>query len=108
MANNDDLNRAAQFLPFDAMKGLTEALQERIDRRMKIERIELTDEQQELVSSELSKVLRGNKVRVNFYIDGHYIDIEGIVDKTDSVFQYLVIGQQRIYYRDIYNIDILL
>ena len=45
MANNDDLNRAAQFLPFDAMKGLTEALQERIDRRMKIERIELTDEQ---------------------------------------------------------------
>ena len=30
------------------------------------------------------------------------------IDKTDSVYQYLVIGQQRIYYRDIYNIDILL
>ena len=41
MANrNDDLNRAAQFLPFDALKGLSEEIQSRIERRSRIEKIE--------------------------------------------------------------------
>ena len=35
---NDDLNRAAQFLPFDALKGLSEEIQRRIERRSRIER----------------------------------------------------------------------
>lgn len=39
MANrNDDLNRAAQFLPFDALKGLSEEIQRRIERRSRIEK----------------------------------------------------------------------
>ena len=107
MAKSDDLNRAAQFLPFDALKGLSEELQKRIERRTKISRIELSEEQQEIVSDELSKVQRGNRIRLNFYMDGHYVDLEGIVEKTDSIYQYLVIGQQKIYYRDIYSITII-
>ncbi|MEG9430573.1 MAG: hypothetical protein VZQ61_06615 [Christensenellaceae bacterium] len=107
MAKTDDLNRAAQFLPFDALKGLSEELQSRIDRRSKISRIELSEEQQEILSDELNKVQRGNRVRVNFFLDGHYIDLEGIVEKTDSIYHYLVIGQEKIYYRDIYSIYII-
>ena len=41
---NDDSNRAAQFLPFAALKGLSEELQNRIERRSRVDKIELSDE----------------------------------------------------------------
>ena len=42
----DDVNRAAQFLPFDALKGLSEEIQSRIEKRSRIERKELSEERQ--------------------------------------------------------------
>ena len=106
MGKDDGLNRAAQFLPFDALKGLSEELQSRIDRRSKMERIELSEEQQQLISDELNRLQVGSRVRINFYINGHYIDIEGSVEKFDTLHRYLVIGQRKIFYSDIHDISI--
>ena len=38
-------NRAAQFAPFDALKGLKEAIKERAERKSRISRRELSEEQ---------------------------------------------------------------
>lgn len=42
MNKDDDVNRAAQFLPFDALKGLTEEIQSRIEKRTRVERKEIS------------------------------------------------------------------
>ena len=44
MNRDDDINRAAQFLPFDALKGLSEEIQSRIERRTRIERKEISED----------------------------------------------------------------
>lgn len=46
-------------------------------------------------------------MRINFYLNGHYIDIEGTVAKNNVVYHYLTIGQKKIFYDDIYQIDIV-
>ena len=68
----DDVNRAAQFLPFDALKGLSEEIQSRIEKRSRIERKELSEERQEEISSVLCKINKGTTVKVEFYSCGHY------------------------------------
>ena len=71
--NNDDVNRAAQFLPFDALKGLSEELQSRIEKRTRVPKHEFSDEKKEELSKTLVRVDKGTVVRINFYLNGHYI-----------------------------------
>ena len=105
--NNDDVNRAAQFLPFDALKGLSEEQQSRIEKRTRVPKHEFSDEKKEELSKTLVRVDKGTVVRINFYLNGHYIDIEGTVAKNNVVYHYLTIGQKKIFYDDIYQIDIV-
>lgn len=108
MARNDEnLNRAAQFLPFDALKGLNEEIQSRIERRSRVERIELSDDAKEEMSLTLRKIGRKTRVRLKFYSIGHYYAIEGDVVNIDFIYYYLVIGQQKIFFDDIYEIEIV-
>lgn len=51
-------NRAAQFQPFDALKGLQEELRMREERRNRVAKKEVSDEKAE----EISKELRYRKV----------------------------------------------
>ena len=63
---NDDLNRAAQFLPFDALKGLSEEIQRRIERRSRIEKIELSEESKEEISAVLCRIRRGTEIKLKY------------------------------------------
>lgn len=108
MAKSDDsLNRAAQFLPFDALKGLSEEIQSRIEKRSRIERKELSEDSKEELSLTLRKIERRTRVRLKFYSIGHYYDIEGDVANIDFIYHYLIIGQQKIFFDDIYDIEIV-
>lgn len=104
---NNDVNRAAQFLPFDALKGLTEELESRIEKRSRVQRIELSEDIKEEMSLTLRKIEKGTRVRINFYSIGHYYDIEGDVTKIDVIYHYLIIGQQKIFFDDIFEIQII-
>jgi len=68
---------------------------------------EFSDEKKEELSKTLVRVDKGTVVRINFYLNGHYIDIEGTVAKNNVVYHYLTIGQKKIFYDDIYQIDIV-
>ena len=97
MANrNDDLNRAAQFLPFDALKGLSEEIQSRIERRSRIEKIELSEESKEEISAVLCRIRRGTEIKLKYYKNGHYLLKEGIVTKTNQVYHWLRVGDSQI------------
>ena len=104
---NDDLNRAAQFLPFDALKGLSEELQNRIERRSRVDKIQLSDESKDAISNVLCRVKKGTEIRVNYYKNGHYIIVEGIVTKISQVYHWLKVVDTQIYFDDIYEISIV-
>ena len=105
--NNDELNRAAQFLPFDALKGLAEELQMRIDRRNRLSRRELSDEDAATISAALMRIDVGTPVRMEFYEDGKYIEVEGLIDGRNDSHKYLTIGEKKIYYDDICYLVVL-
>lgn len=103
--NNQE--RAKQFLPFDAMKGLTEALRAREERRTRVAKRQLSDEMADELSCVLGRVEPYSDVRVKFYSKGHYIDLEGTVLEKDIVYRFLKIGNERIYFDDILKIRIV-
>ena len=59
--------RAKQFAPFDAMKGLQEALRDREERHARVERHDISEEQIEKNSEVHSQVSRGTRVRIECY-----------------------------------------
>ena len=60
------LDRAKQFLPFDAVKGLQEALREKeIEHE---ERIDLAEESLEKLEEEFNKIEIGRKVKIKYYM----------------------------------------
>ena len=103
----NNIDRAKQFLPFDAMKGLTEALREREERRTRVERKQLDDSEIEAISRALARSERGSIVRATFYLDGHYITIDGRVRERSSEGQYIVIGEGKIFFEDIISFEVL-
>ena len=54
--------RAKQFAPFDAMKGLQEALRDREERHARVERHDISEEDIERNSSVLAKLTKGTRV----------------------------------------------
>lgn len=53
--------RAKQFAPFDAMKGLQEALRDREERHARVERHDISEEDIERNSSVLAKLTKAEK-----------------------------------------------
>ena len=81
MANRAD--RAKQFLPFDALKGLQEALREKeIEYE---EKKELSEESLAELEKQINKIEKGSKVSIKYYKNQNYIEITGIVTKIDYI-----------------------
>ena len=105
--NDEEINRAAQFLPFDALKGLAEELQERIDRRNRVSRRELSEEDSAAISAALMRIDAGSMVRLDFYEDGKYIEVEGMIDARNDAQKCVIIGEKKIFYDDICYLVVL-
>ncbi|MBQ9449659.1 MAG: YolD-like family protein [Acholeplasmatales bacterium] len=102
MSAND---RARQFLPFDALKGLREALRLKEYEHERIAKRDIDEEKIKQISNTLSSIVKGDYVRVTYYRDGHYLHDEGIV-KIDYNKYLLKIGENIIRFDDIYDIVI--
>lgn len=73
--------RAKQFLPFDALKGLQEALREKeIEYK---ERVDLSDERLNELNNVFNKIELGSKIKIIYYKNRRYIQIKGTVTKID-------------------------
>lgn len=85
------VDRAKQFLPFDALKGLQEALRE---KEIEIEeKKDLSEESYTELQNEINKVERGSKINVKYYKDKKYVNISGIVTNIDYIKKKLQINQ---------------
>ena len=98
--------RAKIFAPFDAMKGLQEALRDREERHLRVERHGVSDEQAEKNSRTLAKLRRGMKAEVEYYCAFHDVTKRGTVTDVDLTFRRFVLDGEQICFDDIYVITI--
>ena len=99
--------RAKQFMPFDAIKGLTEALRAKEERRTRVDRKQLAEDAADELSRSLNRIEPHSTVKIIFYSKGHYIELEGTVLEKDIVYRFIKIGNERIYFDDILKIELL-
>lgn len=105
MANK--VNRAAQFLPFDALKGLSEKIAQVEEELSRVDKIELSDYQKEVLDETLQKLRVGSVVNITFYFNCHYVQIENEVDDINLPQRYISINHTKIHFSDIYSMDIV-
>ena len=99
--------RAKQFAPFDAMKGLQEALRDREERHSRVERHDISEEQMEKNSEVFSTLTKGTTVKVNCYRAFHDVTVTGTVTAIDTVHKYIQLGPDKLLFRDIYSIEVV-
>ena len=103
MANIPRADRARLFTPFDALKGLREELAER--ERIRVPRIELSDEKLEELNRKLHYIQPGNILTVIYYDNEEYIKITGMVSKFSKTSRSLTIVNTLINFDDIKDIQ---
>ena len=99
--------RAKIFAPFDAMKGLQEALRDREERHLRVERHDVSEEQAEQNSRTLARLRRGMTVEIDCYSAFHDVTKRGRITDLNLTFQWLKLDDEQIYFEDIYAISSL-
>lgn len=95
--------RAKQFMPFDTLKGLHNALRMKEYEHERVVKGQLSEEK----SAEISKIIlnlnKNDVIYVKFYENGHYLELQGtpILHIEE---RYLEINYKKIYFDDIYDI----
>ncbi|MCQ2439487.1 MAG: YolD-like family protein [Oscillospiraceae bacterium] len=98
--------RAKQFMPFDAMKGLQEALRDREERHLRSERRELSEEQAAELNAALSRLRTGQRVRLSCYYGFHDAVLEGRVTRLRPEERMLRIDELPLHFEDIYSLTV--
>lgn len=98
------LNRAAQFMPFEALNGLGDELRKREEEHTKTAKRELDEESKLAISEMLAKIQKGDMVSVVLYLNGHYITTIGKVDEIEHLKEFISVEYMRINFDDIYEI----
>ncbi|MBQ4121385.1 MAG: YolD-like family protein [Clostridia bacterium] len=99
--------RAKQFMPFDALKGLNEELRRREKKMLREERRVLFEEEAEKLSSRLARLQVGDEVEAVFYENGYYLTLCGKAESVNRSFGFLTIGERRVYFADLYRLRFL-
>lgn len=103
--NRED--RAKQFAPFDALKGLREALREKEIEHERKQKYEVSEEAAQNIQNTLLKLKKGDNAEILCYDSGYYITVEGRINKIDYVYRYIVIGEGKVFFDDIYELKIM-
>lgn len=100
--------RAKLFMPFDAMKGLKEALRKREEKHLRVQKIELSEESLEELSSTLLRLEVGTDVMIKYYCNYQYVCTKGIIRKINYEYRLLFIDDLKIHFDDIYSVEMIL
>ncbi len=95
----DQSNRAKQFMPFDALRGFREALAEK--ERIIVPKRELSEEQKAKLDNKLHQIHRMDIVTAEFFQNGEYVQVTGVVSRIDEISRVLKIVNTKIPFDDI-------
>ena len=99
-------DRAKQFAPFDALKGLQEALRMKEYEHDKKEKNDLPEEKIIEISDTLLKINKNTKIKVQYFFDGYPREISGNAI-IDIPFQTLKFDKEIVKFDDILDIKVL-
>ncbi|HHX78301.1 MAG TPA: YolD-like family protein [Acholeplasmataceae bacterium] len=103
MQNKKKVDRAKQFLPFDALKGFREALREK--EKIIVSKIILSKEEAEILSKKILQIKKNEIITVIYYNDGSYIELEGMVSKVDFHYKSVTIVKTEILFSDLLDVQ---
>ena len=96
--------RAKQFAPFDALKGLQDALRFEEYKHERSEKGDISQEQIEAISTVIASIEKGDSVRVEFYFDGYNQVLKGLA-KVDVENKILSVEGKNVAFEDILEIE---
>lgn len=95
--------RAKQFMPFSALKGLDEALRKK--EQTLIERRELTESEEAELNRILCSLKPHDKVTLSYYSMGRYESVSGEIADFDTAFRRMTIDGKKIYFDSIEKVE---
>ena len=95
-------DRAKQFMPFAALKGLPDALA--LKEKITVPKIELSEEMAQILDQEMHKLSKGSVATVVYFHKDEYIQITGMVARIDETGRILQIVNTKIPFDDILDI----
>lgn len=99
-------NRAKQFMPFDALKGLNEALRLKEFENEQMQKQELQPEQIAKLNNILLNIKKDKHYVVKYFRRGHEYKTNGII-KVDFEQYFLIVNKTKIKFENIIDIKLL-
>lgn len=96
-------NRAKQFSPFAAIRGLQDALEKK--EHIIVEKIELSEEMAEELDRKMQQLEKGRIATVVYFAGDNYLKKTGIVARIDKSSQVLQIVDTKISFDDILDVE---
>lgn len=96
--------RAKQFMPFAALRGLPDALAAK--EKVLVPKIELSPEMAEELDRRMHLIAKGKMVTVIYFSKGEYIKITGLVARIDETSHILQIVNTKIPFADILQVEL--
>ena len=103
MVNNKKVDRARQFLPFDALKGYKEAIQKK--KTIIVDKKDISEDDAKALNYKLIQIKIGMMIKVIYYKENNYVSLEGMVSKIDIDNLTLTIVKTKINILDIINVS---
>ena len=94
------LERAKQFMAFDALKGLQEALREK-EQELEDRKI-LSEESSLELEVQLHRLRKGSRVEIEYYKNHQYVSISGIIADIDKINKAIILNDDE--YIDFYDV----
>lgn len=95
-------NRAKQFMPFSALRGLYEELSTK--EKIIVDKKELSPEMAEELDFKMHQIKKGDIITVVYFNKDEYLKKTGIVSRIDETARILQIVNERIYFDDLLDI----
>lgn len=96
--------RAKQFMPFAALKSYPEALRKK--EKIVVPKAELSEERKEELDRLLKMVQRNQIVSVVYYCSHEYLKTTGMVSRIDPTARVIKIVNTKIFFDDIYDLEL--
>ena len=100
MQNNID--RAVQFMPFDALKGFREALEQ--VEKFSEDKKEFSDDYFYVLNQKINKLKIGEKVLIKHYYELEYVETISVIKRIDKVYKKIYLVNSIIEFDDIIEI----
>lgn len=97
-------DRAKQFMPFAALKGLPEALLAK--EKIVVPKIELSPEMAEELDLKMHRLERGRIASIIYFHNDEYLKLSGMVARIDETSRILQIVNKKIPFDDILAIEL--